>query len=157
MTMQKATFGAGCFWHVQYEFSKTEGVTATTAGYMGGDETRFPHPSYKQVCSGTTGYIEVVEVEFDDTKISYDKLLDIFWNMHDPTTDDRQGPDVGKEYQSRIFTYNKDQQQRAENSKTKLQKKIGHVATRILPAATFFRAEEYHQDYIKKTGRKVCG
>jgi peptide-methionine (S)-S-oxide reductase len=156
MTTEKATFGAGCFWHVQFAFSKLRGVK-TTAGYMGGDEKRYPNPTYEQVCSNKTGYIEVVQVEFDPKKTKYEKLLDVFWGMHDPTSQDRQGFDMGVQYRSVIFYHNKKQKALAEASKKELTvRSLKPVVTEIRAAATFFRAEEYHQDYVRKTGHDVC-
>lgn len=147
----KIVFGAGCFWHVQEEFSKKKGVLKTEAGYMGGDEKKYPNPSYKQVSSHETGFVEVVLVEYDENKISFQELLDLFWEIHDPTSIDRQGHDVGNQYNSAIFYYNKKQKEQADNSKNKKQKELGKkIVTKIIPAKTFFRAEDYHQNYLKK-------
>lgn len=154
--IEKATFGAGCFWHVQYVFSKTKGVVSTAAGYMGGDEKKYPKVTYEQVSSHKTGYAEVVLVKFDTKKTSYDKLLDMFWKSHNPTLFNRQGPDVGSNYRSVIFYYNKEQKEKAETSKKKVQKKYSKpIMTEIKPAGKFVRAEEYHQNYAEK--HKVFG
>ncbi len=146
----KAVFGAGCFWHVQDEFSKLKGVTNTEAGYMGGDEKKYPNPTYEQVSSHKTGFIEVVSVEFDVKQTSYSELLDLFWRIHDPTSMDRQGLDIGSNYRSVIFYFDEKQKNEAEKSKIEQEKKLGKkVVTEIRPAQTFFRAEEYHQNYYK--------
>lgn len=158
MVKEKAAFGAGCFWHVQKVFSETYGVVTTVVGYMGGDEKAYPKPTYKQVCTNKTGYAETVWVEFDNKKITYDKLLDIFWNAHNPMTKNRQGLDFGTQYRSVIFYFSKSQKAKAEKSMKEIQKKYhNRVVTEIKPAPTFFRAEEYHQDYIKKTRNNACG
>ena len=148
--MQKATFGGGCFWGVEETFRKTKGVTKTTVGYMGG---KTKNPSYEQVCTDTTGHIEVVQLEFNPKIISYNELLDIFWNCHDPTSMDRQGPDAGTQYRSVIFYHNEEQHKQAQASKEKQKKKI---VTKILPTQEFYKAEEYHQQYLKKRGLAVC-
>ncbi|MCU0640800.1 MAG: bifunctional methionine sulfoxide reductase B/A protein [Candidatus Margulisbacteria bacterium] len=147
-----ATFGGGCFWHVEEEFRKTKGVVDTAVGFAGGT---VPEPSYERVCRGDTGHAEVVHLKFDPNVISYDRLLDVFWSIHDPTQLDRQGPDVGKQYRSVIFYYDDAQQQAAQKSKEKLAKSgkyKGAIVTEIVPAANFFRAEEYHQKYLQKRG-----
>ncbi|MDE2058157.1 MAG: peptide-methionine (S)-S-oxide reductase MsrA [candidate division NC10 bacterium] len=148
--MKKATFGAGCFWGVEAAFRRVPGVVSTTVGYMGG---YFENPSYRDVCSGTTGHAEVVQVDYDPSKVSYDNLLDIFWSIHDPTTLNRQGPDLGAQYRSVIFFHDADQQAAALTSKQKLELSRKHrqpVVTEITPASTFYRAEEYHQKYLEK-------
>ena len=154
-----ATFGAGCFWGVELLFSKTPGVLSTRAGYMGGDEKRYLNPTYEQVCTDKTGYVEVVEMVFDSSKIIYEKLLDIFWENHDPTTLNRQGPDFGTQYKSVIFYHNDKQKKIAAKSLEKLQKKLGikkKVVTQIVKAGNFFPAEEYHQKYLEKRGAESC-
>ncbi len=148
----KATFGAGCFWCVEHEFRKIKGVASTTVGYMGG---RLENPTYEDVCTDTTGHAEVVQVEFDPSVISYGKILDVFWNCHDPTLLNRQGPDVGTQYRSVIFCHNRDQEQEAKRSKETLQnsgKFQRNIVTEILPAPEFYKAEEYHQQYYAKCG-----
>jgi len=147
---EKATFAAGCFWCVEEDFNKLKGVLRTTAGYSGG---RTADPTYQKVCSGTTGHAEAVEVEYDPQVLSYDDLLETFWSIHDPTTKDRQGPDVGSQYRSIIFYHNLDQKKAAEASKKKLEKSgrfDGPIVTAIVPAPDFYNAEEYHQQYNKK-------
>ncbi len=153
---EKATFGAGCFWGVEDVFRKLEGVRDTQVGYAGGD---FDHPSYQDVCSGVTGHAEVVEVTYNPKIISYTDLLDIFWNIHDPTTLNRQGPDIGTQYRSVIFYHNSKQEELALESKKNLEDSSRYereIVTKIKPAGKFWRAEEYHQQYIEKTGRKNC-
>jgi peptide-methionine (S)-S-oxide reductase len=148
--MEKATFGAGCFWCIEETFGKIKGVQITTCGYSGGKTN---NPTYKQVCSSETGHVEVVEVVFDATKVSYEVLLDAFWGMHDPTQVDRQGPDVGTQYRSVIFYHSEEQKIIAQSSKEKLEdlKKFkAPIATQILPISQFYKAEEYHQKYFEK-------
>jgi peptide-methionine (S)-S-oxide reductase len=156
MAEAKATFGAGCFWGVQAEFDKVGGVISTLAGYMGGT---LDNPSYRDVCGHRTGHAEVVEVTYDPVMVSYDKLLEVFWSIHDPTTLNRQGPDVGDQYRSVIFYHSPDQKAVAEASKA-AQDRSGRfkrpVVTQIVPAMTFWRAEEYHQKYLQKHGRASC-
>ena len=154
--LEKATFGAGCFWGVEDAFRKLDGVVETLVGYAGGD---FKQPSYQDVCSGVTGHAEVVEVTYNPAIISYANLLDLFWNIHDPTTRNRQGPDIGAQYRSVIFYHTPEQERLARESKTKLDSSgryPGKIVTEILPATTFWKAEEYHQQYLEKTGRKGC-
>lgn len=154
--MPTATFAAGCFWGVETRFANTPGVTSTAVGYMGGHTQ---NPTYKEICNKTTGHAEVVQLEFDDQIISYDTLLDIFWQMHDPTTLNRQGPDVGDQYRSEIFYHNDQQRIMAEQSKVVLDKSgiFGNpIVTEITPAAEFWRAEEYHQQYNAKNGHGGC-
>lgn len=147
----KATFGAGCFWCIENDFRKN-GITSTHVGYMGG---HLKNPTYEDVCTDTTGHAEVVQVEYDPSKISYVEILDIFWNNHDPTTLNRQGPDVGKQYRSAIFYHTPDQEKEARESKENLDKsgKFGKkIVTEIVPSGEFFKAEEYHQQYYEKCG-----
>ena len=151
--MAKASFGAGCFWGVEEAFRAVKGVESTAVGYAGGSK---PEPTYRDVCSGTTGHAETVEVTYDPSQVSYDQLLDVFWSVHDPTQVNRQGPDVGEQYRSVIFTYDDAQRRAAEASRDRLQKsgKLARpIATAIQPAPEFHRAEEYHQQYFTKQGR----
>jgi peptide-methionine (S)-S-oxide reductase len=151
-----ATFGAGCFWGVEDLFGKVKGVKETTVGYMGGT---MEHPTYEDVCTNQTGHAEVCQVTFDPHETTYEKLLDAFWNMHDPTTMNRQGPDVGSQYRSVIFTHTPEQQAAAEKSKAALEaskKYLGPIVTQIIPAPTFWPAEEYHQDYFTKHPGAAC-
>jgi peptide-methionine (S)-S-oxide reductase len=156
MAEAKATFGAGCFWGVQAEFDKVEGVLSTQVGYMGGS---LSEPTYRDVCGHKTGHAEVLEVTYDPSKVSFDKLLEVFWSIHDPTTLNRQGPDVGDQYRSAIFYHSDEQRAAAEASKA-AQDRSGRfkrpVVTQIVPAQTFWRAEEYHQKYLQKHGRASC-
>ncbi len=151
-----ATFGAGCFWGVEETFLRTKGVIKTTAGYLGGT---LENPTYEDVCSGTTGHAEVVQVEFDPSVVSYDELLNVFWNNHNPTEKNRQGLDIGDQYRSAIFTHSPEQQQSAEASKTALEKSgrfAKPIATEITRASVFYPAEEYHQQYLRKRGLDSC-
>jgi len=148
----KATFGAGCFWHVEDLLHKTKGVKSTAVGYIGG---QLPNPTYEEVCTDKTGHAEAVEVDYDPDKISYKELLDVFWENHNPTTLNRQGPDVGIQYRSVIFYHNEKQKEIAENSKKSLEKSGKYdspIVTEIVPAPIFYKAEEYHQKYFKKHG-----
>jgi len=148
----KATFGAGCFWHVEDLLSKTKGVKSTKVGYIGG---QLPNPTYEEVCTDKTGHAEAVEVEYDPDEISYEELLAVFWNNHNPTTLNRQGPDVGIQYRSAIFYHNDEQKEIAEKSKQTLDKSgqfENPIVTEIVPTPTFYNAEEYHQKYFKKHG-----
>ena len=154
--MEKATFGAGCFWGVEAAFRELPGVVDAVSGYEGGT---MENPTYQDVCTDETGHAEVVEVTFDPTLTSYDKLLDAFWNLHDPTTLNRQGPDVGAQYRSVIFYHSPGQQAIAKASKQKLEASGRFrrpIVTQIVPAQTFNRAEEYHQRYLEKRGIKSC-
>ncbi len=154
--MEKATFGAGCFWHVEEAFRRVEGVVSTQAGYMGGSRK---NPSYVDVCSHTTGHAEVVEVTYDPGKVSYEALLGLFWDCHDPTQLNRQGPDIGSNYRSAIFFYTPEQEQTARRSKEELERSHHYrrpIVTEITPASTFWRAEEYHQQYLAKRGQDSC-
>lgn len=157
MKTEKATFGAGCFWGVEATFREVEGVIETSVGYMGGD---LPNPTYGDVCTDRTGHAEVVEVEYDPAKVTYGQLLDVFWSNHDPTTLNRQGPDFGTQYRSVIFVRTPEQAAAAEASKAKQQElaaRIGRrVVTEIAPAAQFWKAEEYHQQYLEKRGLGSC-
>ncbi|WP_268542523.1 peptide-methionine (S)-S-oxide reductase MsrA [Candidatus Nitrosotenuis cloacae] len=148
----KATFGAGCFWCVEDVFRKTKGVTSTAVGYSGGWKK---NPTYEDVCTDTTGHAEVVQVEYDPNQITYEQILDVFWNSHDPTTPNRQGPDVGTQYRSVIFCHDSEQQKTADASKEKLER-LGRfpkkIVTEIKPASEFYKAEEYHQQYYAKCG-----
>ncbi len=146
----KATFGAGCFWHVEDLLSKTKGVKSTKVGYIGG---QLPNPTYEEVCTAKTGHAEAVEIEYDPDEISYEELLDVFWNNHNPTTLNRQGPDVGIQYRSAIFYHNDEQKEIAEKSKQTIDKSGQFekpIVTEIVPTPTFYEAEEYHQKYFKK-------
>jgi peptide methionine sulfoxide reductase msrA/msrB len=153
-----ATFAAGCFWGIEAKFRQIKGVVDVTVGYTGG---KTANPTYKDVCTDKTGHAEAVMVEYDPSVVSYDQLLDAFWAMHDPTTPNRQGPDVGSQYRSAIFYHNEAQRLAATASKERLEKsgKYGKrpVVTEIVPAAEFNRAEEYHQRYLEKQGRTSCG
>ncbi|MBN2216124.1 MAG: peptide-methionine (S)-S-oxide reductase MsrA [Pirellulales bacterium] len=150
--MKIATFAAGCFWGVEAVFRQVEGVVDTTVGYTGG---RTEHPTYEDVCSDATGHAEAVEVVFDPARVGYEQLLDVFWNCHDPTTENRQGPDVGSQYRSAIFYHDDTQRESAVASKERLSRSGLHrrpIVTQIVPASTFYRAEEYHQRYFEKRG-----
>lgn len=154
--MNKATFGAGCFWGVEAAFRSVPGVTVTAVGYMGGKTT---NPTYHDVCTDETGHAEVVEVSYDSARVSYEDLLHIFWTNHDPTTLNRQGPDIGRQYRSAIFYHSPEQHSAALASKEKLQasgKFRRPLVTEITPAAEFYRAEEYHQQYLEKRGLASC-
>ena len=152
--MQTATFGAGCFWGVEATFQKIKGVKKTTVGYMGG---KLENPTYEQVCTDKTGHAEVIQIIYDSEQISYENLLEIFWEIHDPTQLNRQGPDIGTQYRSVIFYHNEDQKKLAEESKNKQQKKYNkNIVTEITPAAEFYPAEEYHQKYLEKQGLGSC-
>jgi peptide-methionine (S)-S-oxide reductase len=152
--MAKATFGAGCFWGVEAEFRKIEGVMSTAVGYSGG---HVPNPTYKQVCSDRTGHAEVVQVEFDPSRVSYEELLDVFWTNHDPTQVNRQGPDYGTQYRTVVFVHDEDQEKAALASRDRAQEHLRKpIATQIEPAQEFYRAEEYHQRYLEKQGLSSC-
>lgn len=154
--MAKATFGAGCFWHVEEAFRQVEGVISTQVGYMGGTRD---NPSYEEVCSHVTGHAEVVEVTYDPGQVSYDDLLRLFWDCHDPTQLNRQGPDIGSNYRSVIFCHTPEQEEAARGSLER-EERSGRwrrpIATEIMPASTFWRAEEYHQQYLAKRGSDSC-
>ncbi len=154
---EKASFAAGCFWGVESTFRDLKGVISTSVGYMGGSTD---DPTYGDVCSGSTGHAETVQIIYDPSKISYEKLLDTFWNKHDPTTENRQGPDVGSQYRSIIFYYNEEQKRLAIESKNNLEESGKYnqpIVTEIIPAPKFYPAEDYHQQYLEKRGRKFCG
>jgi peptide-methionine (S)-S-oxide reductase len=154
--MKQATFGAGCFWGVEAAFRRIPGVIDVAVGYTGGT---LENPSYQDVCTGRTGHAEAVLVDFDPAKVSYQQLLDVFWSSHDPTQLNRQGPDVGTQYRSVIFYHDPEQLAQAEESKAKLESSGRFrrpIATQIVPAAPFFRAEEYHQRYLEKRGQESC-
>jgi len=154
--MSKATFAAGCFWGVEAAFRQIPGVLSTAVGYEGGT---LANPSYQDVCTDRTGHAEVVEVEYDPARVSYDRLLDVFWENHDPTQKNRQGPDVGTQYRSAIFFQDAEQQRAAKASKEKLEKSGRYrrpIVTEIVPAATFWKAEDYHQQYLEKRGLSTC-
>lgn len=152
--MAKATFGAGCFWGVEAAFRRTKGVTATAVGYQGGTTD---NPTYHDVCRGDTNHAEVVEIEFDPALISYEDLLEVFWKNHNPTTKDRQGPDFGTQYRSVIFVHNSEQEALARASKAKAQANFAApIVTEIVPAPTFWKAEDYHQQYLEKRGQASC-
>jgi peptide-methionine (S)-S-oxide reductase len=149
--MQTATFAAGCFWGVEAAFRKVDGVVETAVGYTGGTTA---NPSYEEVCSGRTGHAEAVQLQFDPERISYDQLLDLFWSLHDPTTLNRQGPDVGTQYRSAIFVHDAEQEAAATASKARLQEAARSrrpIVTEIVPAGPFYRAEDYHQQYFEKS------
>jgi peptide-methionine (S)-S-oxide reductase len=154
--MEKATFGAGCFWGVEETYRHIEGVVDTAVGFMGG---KTANPSYKEVCYENTGHAEVVHVTYDPARVSYEKLLEIFWNAHDPTQLNRQGPDYGTQYRSVIFFHTPEQGAAARASKQQLEASGRFrrpVVTQIVPAAEFWRAEEYHQQYLAKRGISSC-
>jgi len=154
--MHKATFGAGCFWGVEQAFRQVQGVTATRVGYLGGTMN---NPTYHDVCTDMTGHAEVVEVEFDPSKVQYEDLLNVFWSCHDPTQLNRQGPDIGTQYRSAIFFHSPEQEKTARASKEKLLASGRHrrpITTEITPASQFWQAEEYHQQYLEKRGIKSC-
>jgi peptide-methionine (S)-S-oxide reductase len=150
--MKKATFGAGCFWGVEATFRKVAGVRSALVGYSGGS---FENPSYEDVCSGKTGHAEVVQLEYDPSEASYEDLLEVFWNCHDPTTVNRQGPDIGTQYRSAVFFHDTDQESAAITFKEKLQSSGRYpspIVTEITAAEAFYPAEDYHQRYLEKRG-----
>lgn len=152
--LNKATFAAGCFWSVEAAFAEIEGVISTQVGYTGG---KTKNPTYDQVCTDKTGHAEAVEITFDPAKISYKELLDVFWECHDPTQMNAQGPDEGTQYRSAIFYHSEAQHKEAEKSKQEWQKKLSKpIATEITKASAFYRAEEYHQQYFKKNKGVMC-
>lgn len=154
--METATFGAGCFWGVEVAFGNIPGVAETKVGYSGGS---YENPTYRDVCRGDTGHTEVVQVRYDPDQLSYESLLDAFWQCHDPTQVNRQGPDFGYQYRSVIFWHSDRQRTVAEASKQRLQASGAHaspVATAIEPASVFYDAEEYHQKYLEKRGLAAC-
>ena len=154
--MDKATFGAGCFWHVEEAFRQVKGVVATRVGYMGGTKE---NPVYEEVCSHTTGHAEVTEVTYDPGQVSYAELLRVFWDCHDPTQLNRQGPDIGSNYRSVIFFHAPEQEAQARESLEQEERSGRHrrpIVTEIRPASTFWQAEEYHQQYLAKRGMGSC-
>jgi peptide-methionine (S)-S-oxide reductase len=151
---EKATFAAGCFWGVEADFRQVPGVRATTVGYTGGT---LDEPSYEDVCTGRTGHAEAVQVEFDPGRVSYDQILDVFWQSHDPTTLNRQGPDVGTQYRSAIFFHSPEQEAAARASRDRLQSRTKkEIVTEITAASQFWPAEQYHQRYLEKRGLATC-
>ena len=154
MESETATFAAGCFWGVEAAFAQVPGVIEVDSGYTGGHTE---NPTYRQVCGHGTGHAEAVEVTFDPQKVSYDTLLTLFWEIHDPTQLNRQGPDVGDQYRSAIFTHGPEQEREAVASRDREQRKLGRpIVTQILPAPRFWPAEEYHQRYFEKNGGAAC-
>jgi len=156
MESQKATFGAGCFWGVEAAFRQLEGVSSTSVGYTGGTSD---NPTYEEVCSGRTGHAEAVEVVYDPSRVSYDELLNVFWESHDPTTPGRQGPDVGTQYRSAVFFHTPEQEAAAKAFKERLQNGGSYrkpIVTEITPVSRFYRAEDYHQQYLEKRGLARC-
>ena len=154
--MEKATFAAGCFWGVEATFRQVKGVTSTAVGYMGGT---LKNPTYEDVCSDKSGHAEVVQLEFDPAVVSYKSLLKTFWDTHNPTTMNRQGPDIGTQYRSAIFFHSPEQEAEARTSMAELQKSgvfKRPIVTQIVPASDFWRAEEYHQQYLEKRGLSHC-
>jgi peptide-methionine (S)-S-oxide reductase len=152
--LERATFAAGCFWGVEASFREIEGVVRTKVGYTGGST---PDPTYEQVCSGTTGHAEAVEVWFDPARVSYEELLGVFWSIHDPTTIDRQGWDFGSQYRSAIFFHDAEQDRVATASRDEHQPGLARpIVTEIVPASAFYEAEEYHQRYFEKHGGAFC-
>ena len=150
--MAQATFGAGCFWGVEYVFRRVPGVLDVRSGYSGGHTQ---NPSYEEVCSHTTGHAEIVQVDFDPERVTYDQLLEVFWAMHDPTQVDRQGPDIGDQYRSVVFTHSDEQRAAAEASRERAQARFDRpIATKIEPLQAFYPAEDYHQRYYEKTGHE---
>ncbi|MBI4272678.1 peptide-methionine (S)-S-oxide reductase MsrA [Candidatus Uhrbacteria bacterium] len=153
---EKATFAAGCFWGVEETFRKISGVVDVQVGYAGGHTQ---NPTYQQVCADDTGHAEAVEIAYDPEKVSYGDLLNAFWHMHDPTTPNRQGPDVGSQYRSVIFYHTEEQRKEAETSTQSMNQSGAFqkpIVTEIVPASDFWRAEEYHQRYFEKNSRGVC-
>jgi len=154
--MAKAIFAAGCFWGVEATFRQVPGVVSTRVGYIGGHTA---NPTYKEVCTDGTGHAEAVEIEYDPARVSYDQLLDIFWENHDPTQLNRQGPDWGTQYRSAIFFTSPEQEQAAKTSKQKREKSGAYrkpIVTQIVPQAPFYAAEDYHQQYLEKRGLASC-
>jgi peptide-methionine (S)-S-oxide reductase len=152
MSYEKVTFGAGCFWGVEYVFRRVPGVVDVAVGYSGGT---VPNPTYRDVCSHTTGHAEVAQVTFDPEQVSFEQLLDVFWAMHDPTQVNRQGPDIGDQYRSAVFTDSPEQQAAAEASRERAQTRFDRpIATEILPLDVFYPAEDYHQEYYEKNGHE---
>jgi peptide-methionine (S)-S-oxide reductase len=154
--LQMATFAAGCFWGVEEVFTKTKGVKSTRVGYIGGN---LQNPTYEDVCTDRTGHAEALQVKYDPKEISYEELLDLFWSIHNPTTKNRQGPDIGSQYRSTIFYHTPEQERIAKKSKQELDdsnKFQNKIVTEIVPASTFYPAEDYHQKYYQKIGGGSC-
>jgi peptide-methionine (S)-S-oxide reductase len=154
--LQMATFAAGCFWGVEEAFTKTKGVKSTRVGYIGGN---LPNPTYEDVCTDRTGHAEALQVKYDPKEVSYEELLDLFWSIHNPTTKNRQGPDIGSQYRSIIFYHTSEQERIAKKSKQELDdsnKFQNKIVTEIEPASTFYPAEDYHQKYYQKIGGGSC-
>jgi peptide-methionine (S)-S-oxide reductase len=154
--LQKATFAAGCFWGVEEAFTKIKGVKSTRVGYIGGN---LPSPTYEDVCTDRTGHAEALQVKYDPKEISYEELLDLFWSIHNPTTKNRQGPDIGSQYRSIIFYHTPEQESIAKKSKQELDDSNrfqNKIVTEIVPASTFYPAEDYHQKYYQKIGGGSC-
>jgi len=152
--MEKATFAAGCFWGVEAAFRKIKGVTDTKVGYTGGT---LSNPTYEDVCAHRTGHAEAVEVDYDPSVVTFEELLNDFWKIHDPTTPNRQGPDIGSQYRSGIFFHTPEQEAKAISSKEKMQQRLARpIVTQIVAAQTFWPAEEYHQRYLEKHGGASC-
>ena len=154
--IETATFGAGCFWGVEELYRKLPGVIETAVGYMGGS---FANPTYEDICTDKTGHAEVVQVNYNPNEVSYDTLLKVFWENHNPTTLNQQGPDVGSQYRSVIFFHSPEQEELAKKSKQEVEASGFHtqpIVTQILPATAFWRAEEYHQRYLEKRGLNIC-
>jgi len=153
--LETATFAAGCFWGVEDKFMKKKGVKATSVGYTGGN---FSNPTYEDVCTDKTGHAEAIQLRFDPREVSYEELLDLFWSIHDPTTKNRQGPDIGSQYRSTIFYHTAEQENIAKKSKQDLDdsKFQNKIVTEIVPATTFYPAENYHQKYYQKNGGGSC-
>lgn len=154
--MEKATFAAGCFWGIEEAFRNTKGVNSTAVGYIGGN---LDDPTYKDVCSGATGHAEAVQIEYDPSTVSYNELLNLFWKIHNPTTLNRQGPDIGTQYRSAIFCHGEEQETAAKAMKKKFTHSgqyTAEVVTEIVPATKFYRAEEYHQCYLHKRKMSSC-
>jgi len=154
--MEKATFGAGCFWGVEAEFRQLPGVKSTEVGYMGGT---LQNPTYEDVCTGRTGHAEVVQLEYDPASVTYEQLLETFWGLHDPTTLNRQGPDIGTQYRSAVFFHSPEQQAAAAQAKEAVSnaKRFSRpIVTEITAASAFYKAEEYHQQYFEKRGIAHC-
>ncbi|MAV37691.1 MAG: peptide-methionine (S)-S-oxide reductase [Planctomycetaceae bacterium] len=152
--MEKATFAAGCFWGVEHAFQQIPGVQSTAVGYTAGD---LENPTYEQVCTDRTGHAEAVQIEYDPGQVSYDQLLDAFWQCHDPTQKNRQGPDVGTQYRTAVYYHSPQQQTTALASKESCQERYDRpIATEVAPAVVFWMAEDYHQQYLEKRGQASC-
>jgi peptide-methionine (S)-S-oxide reductase len=155
-TLQLATFAAGCFWGVEESFSKIKGVKSTMVGYTGGRHT---NPTYRDVCTDSTGHAEAIQLQYDPEEVTYEELLKVFWSTHNPTTKNRQGPDIGSQYRSVIFYHTPEQELSARSSIEELEKSgrfSNRIVTEIVPASTFYKAEQYHQKYYEKKGGGNC-